>query len=418
MSWPCVSLLRIFTFAKNLMKIIRHRLARRPKTVVQVHTTHEVDGVKPKKRALLVGINYDSAEHRPHHDVASMKWLLTERYGYDPQDVVVLIDKEEPGQVQPTRSNLLREIRNLVDGAQDGDKFFFHFAGHSTQIENKNNSERMEWTNVSIVPSDGVAQMITDNELRRHLVDTLPIGSTLTAIFDSCHLHLDHFRCNRVYVPWISKGKRRSDILWNANVRRHAIISSRHVYQSRRTSVNRVQSRRTSIDQLLVGSMDKFQSMTVKSLSLDIRSELEKWYDTPSSPIQRCASPDALYPCSGFCGPAQASSETAHVISLASCKDDQLTWEDKDGLSMTQVLIRILEDDPHPSLSELMTRVSHELHDASLNLHHAFRDFKKRFQEANKRRVAKGKQPLSSDDFICETDNFQDPQDMKAAWDP
>lgn len=50
------------------------------------------------------------------------------------------------------------------------------------------------------------------------LVDPLPDGASLTAIFDSCHsgtlLDLDHYFCNAVYFPWLSKGKRRSKSQW------------------------------------------------------------------------------------------------------------------------------------------------------------------------------------------------------------
>lgn len=49
-------------------------------------------------------------------------------------------------------------------------------------------------------------------ELRKILVDTLPVGSTLTAVFDSCHsgtlLDLDHYLCNNVWFPFMSRGPR------------------------------------------------------------------------------------------------------------------------------------------------------------------------------------------------------------------
>ncbi|KAK7447393.1 hypothetical protein VKT23_014103 [Stygiomarasmius scandens] len=53
--------------------------------------------------------------------------------------------------------------------------------------------------------------------LKELLVDRLPIGNHLMAVFDSLAFHsqslldLEHWRCNRVYVPWISKGRRKSD---------------------------------------------------------------------------------------------------------------------------------------------------------------------------------------------------------------
>lgn len=41
------------------------------------------------------------------------------------------------------------------------------------------------------------------------------------AIFDCCHagtlLDLPHYHCNAVYVPWISKGERRTKTLMNRN---------------------------------------------------------------------------------------------------------------------------------------------------------------------------------------------------------
>lgn len=45
-------------------------------------------------------------------------------------------------------------------------------------------------------------------------------------MFDSCHsgtlLDLKHFRCNRVYVPWLNKGNRRTNSNWNSNKRMFA----------------------------------------------------------------------------------------------------------------------------------------------------------------------------------------------------
>ncbi|KAG5730368.1 hypothetical protein E4T56_gene11632 [Termitomyces sp. T112] len=58
-------------------------------------------------------------------------------------------------------------------------------------------------------------ELITDNELRRYLVDLMPIeGSIRSMSLCICHsaslLNLEHTQCNQVYVPWMSKGKRRS----------------------------------------------------------------------------------------------------------------------------------------------------------------------------------------------------------------
>ncbi|KAJ6611871.1 caspase domain-containing protein [Mycena sp. CBHHK59/15] len=206
----------------------------------------------PTKRALLIGMTYARAAggfselKGPHADVRAMRALLVERYGYQEADVVVLLDDGEG--VVPTRVNILKAIGDLVGGARKGDRFFFHYCGHTMQMPNRSNSEE-DGLDECLVPADGEGQKIMDNnvhsglftlrfrilvmschhtflttslpqELRHHLIDALPVGSSLVAVFDSCHsaslLDLAHFRCNRVYVPWLSKGRRRSDDRWNA----------------------------------------------------------------------------------------------------------------------------------------------------------------------------------------------------------
>ena len=71
-------------------------------------------------------------------------------------------------------------------------------------------------------------RMIIDNKLRKMLVDTLPIGAHLTAIFDSCHsgtlLDLDHYLCNNIYFPWISPGFRNQNTLWRG-VREYSVAT-------------------------------------------------------------------------------------------------------------------------------------------------------------------------------------------------
>jgi hypothetical protein len=80
-------------------------------------------------------------------------------------------------------------------------------------------------------------------------------------------------------------------------------ISSRHVYQNKRISPSNVRSRRTSIDKLLYSSKD-YARLKIRTRSLSLRSDLDTWYEWPSSPAQRCSSPDSMWPCTGYCVPA------------------------------------------------------------------------------------------------------------------
>jgi hypothetical protein len=49
----------------------------------------------------------------------------------------------------------------------------------------------------------------------------IPLCRVLQAVLDTCHsgtmLDLPHFHCNSVYVPWQSKGERRTMTLQNIN---------------------------------------------------------------------------------------------------------------------------------------------------------------------------------------------------------
>ncbi|KAJ6514328.1 caspase domain-containing protein [Mycena vitilis] len=145
----------------------------------------------PKRKALLIGITSAGEGYAtlkgPHGDVRAMQKLLVEQYAYREADIVMLLDSPDGEErTQPTRVNILRAIDDLVRGAKKGDRFFFHYCGHTTQIENRSNSEE-DGMDECLVPVDGEANKILDNELRRHLVAALPVGSHLVAVFDSCH---------------------------------------------------------------------------------------------------------------------------------------------------------------------------------------------------------------------------------------
>ncbi|KAJ7448524.1 caspase domain-containing protein, partial [Mycena latifolia] len=164
----------------------------RPRTATD--PPREPEPRAPLKKALLIGIRSAGPGYAalagPHRDVRLMRELLIGRYEYKGEDVVVLLDSEEGGEegegLQPTRENILRAIGDLVRGARSGDRFFFHYCGHTTQIANRSNSEE-DGLDECLVPADGEAHVIMDNELRRHLIDPLPVGAALVAVFDSCH---------------------------------------------------------------------------------------------------------------------------------------------------------------------------------------------------------------------------------------
>ncbi len=144
-----------------------------------------------RKRALLVGINYrgTSAELRGcHNDVRNVFELLTLKYGWDRSCVHALCDDGARGPSgEPTRANILNGMRWLTQDVEPGDVLFFAFSGHGAQQPDPHGYEE-DGMNETILPSDfRVAGQITDDEIGRILVRTLPDGVRLTALMDSCH---------------------------------------------------------------------------------------------------------------------------------------------------------------------------------------------------------------------------------------
>ncbi|KAF9475281.1 hypothetical protein BDN70DRAFT_883915 [Pholiota conissans] len=358
----------------------------------------------------------------PHRDVKAMRELLINVYHYEPEDITILIDDDVSSHPQPTRVNILKAIEELIKDAKEHDRFFFHYSGHSDQ-EDTDDIEEEDRKNEFIIACDGTR--IKDDELRANLAMPLPEGSSLIAVFDSCHsgslLDLKHFRCNRVYVPWINKGNRRTNSLWNGNKRMYAQISARgapvarfnkQVFTWARTSIDGVlAASREDSGVACAGSLPSRHKPTL-SIITDVPSSPTPWLDSPGAREKQVMSPVAMY-CTGYCRDddlfTYENAVKADVISISSSKDSQLTWEDANGThSMTQVLVRLLMKNPHPTYQDLMTLVSHEIHAFYVDLHSRAKMYKKKVQVVNKAKMLIGKKIRPGDPV--EMDNFQNPQ--------
>ncbi|MGD1922027.1 MAG: caspase family protein [Pleurocapsa sp.] len=116
-----------------------------------------------RKLALLVGINrYPHQEHLDGclTDVELQRELLIHRFGFNPQDIVVLRDR------QATRENIETAfVEHLGEQAKADDVVVFHFSGYGGQIKMPLTSEisaaedldSIEYKLVnSLIPVDGV----------------------------------------------------------------------------------------------------------------------------------------------------------------------------------------------------------------------------------------------------------------------
>eukprot|EP01059_Diplonema_ambulator_P025900 TRINITY_DN43012_c0_g1_i1.p1 TRINITY_DN43012_c0_g1~~TRINITY_DN43012_c0_g1_i1.p1 ORF type:complete len:379 (+),score=98.48 TRINITY_DN43012_c0_g1_i1:57-1139(+) len=155
-------------------------------------------GYGGSRKAVLVGINYINHSSGVLsgciNDVVAMQKYI-EGEGFDTGNMRVLVDDHGDGGAQeigvglemPTKNNILDAIRWLVDGAQAGDVLFFHYSGHGGQQKDMNGDEA-DGKDETLIPEDYTsAGVITDDDLFRELVMTVPVGVRLVCIMDCCH---------------------------------------------------------------------------------------------------------------------------------------------------------------------------------------------------------------------------------------
>ncbi|VDC07929.1 unnamed protein product [Peniophora sp. CBMAI 1063] len=396
---------------------------------------------EPKRRALLIGICYgecgpqeDLGELQgPHKDVTAMRSLLIDLYGYRTKDIVVMMDRAdvEP-HLQPTKDNIKRELKALVKDAQPGDRFVFTFSGHSDQREQKledNLFPEEDGKDEIMLTIDG--KEIRDNKLYKTLVRPLPPGANLFALFDTCHsgtmLDLPHHNCNAIYVPWLSKGKRRTGTLRMKQNRALAIGPTLSGGLSSNAQMQSIAQVVEQQDVHAVASVTATSSSDLRKLTLNTRvrpvslapaSRMRG--STGRSPLTSiphpnsiigdafvsspmCESPDATLPCYGFCPyDDRWKHQVANVKSLSACTDMQQAWEDWKGRSLIPLFCEYLRHRArhHKEVThhDLMSHLSHKIYKNSVKLHEWT-------LEQRRRARSEGKEPPDGE-FL----NFQTPE--------
>jgi len=139
-------------------------------------------------RAVVIGINYvgQSGELSGcHNDVNNMMGYLIEKYGFQKENITILMDDGE--HEEPTRDNIMNAFKNLVSKSEKGDVCFVHFAGHGVRLRDDNGDEE-DGYDEALVPLDYVhAGKIRDDDIFSTLVGPMPAGVTLTCLMDCCY---------------------------------------------------------------------------------------------------------------------------------------------------------------------------------------------------------------------------------------
>ncbi|KZT24796.1 hypothetical protein NEOLEDRAFT_1134442 [Neolentinus lepideus HHB14362 ss-1] len=319
-----------------------------------------------KRRALLIGINYaatkDYVLEGPNADARTFKQLLKERYGYEEEDIKLMTDDDRcPKYLRPSRANIRREAANLVRGAQSGDRFVFFYAGHADQEAAVDDTDEEDGQDEEILGEDDLSddqsstsseQRIRDNDLRQILVDPLPAGSSLIAIFDCCHsgtmLDLEHYHCN---LPWNPTWK--TSPIAPYDLAAHHYRSMRHIHtppHSRRPSENKSKTATTAT------------FPTSETTVASSRPRRMTWASLTNPPGEASEEATTTVICTGEC--PKGDDDVAHIISISACLDSQLAWEGPDGGSITQVLVRFLRQKTDCTLYDVVLELSRKLQHA------------------------------------------------------
>ncbi|KAH9959978.1 caspase domain-containing protein [Russula dissimulans] len=371
-----------------------------------------------RRRALLIGITYRGELLNTHRDVDRYRDVLIATYGYHPEDIAVVKDDPAlPDHLQPTRENILRELRNLVADAASGDRFTFLFSGHSNQ-QPSNDLNEEDFLDEYLITIDD--EIIIDNV-------SLRLAFSLFALLDTCHsgtlLDLPHYYCNSVYVPWNSKGRRRTNSLQNVTVRRNAALIQDPFIPDPMPrpslGISSLLAQRGSTRSVLplFVNIPRTINGRVAPAPLETGARHLRDHDLLSSP-RVCMSPTSRLPCDGWC--LCGTNADVPTISLAACSDNQRSWEAYDG-SLTRIVCSFLERNQRPSYKDLMTHVNYKLHTTARQLHEWTRSEKMKLKEREARAARDdhadpclGTKPSpteagDAESFEGEMDNFQSP---------
>ena len=140
--------------------------------------------INKNKKALLIGINYIGTNHELLgciNDVGSIRDRIL-KTGFNNNDITFLTDTDIDIN-KPTKTNILKEFKNLLTNSEEGDLLFLAYSGHGSYTLDKNNDEMTGYDQM-IVPCD--FDTIIDDELKQIIQTNLKPNVTLFAMFDSC----------------------------------------------------------------------------------------------------------------------------------------------------------------------------------------------------------------------------------------
>ncbi len=141
------------------------------------------------KRALLIGINYNSVPDLTLNgcinDAILMRNVLIDAYNYDRENIVMLRDDGLLAEYEmPNKANIIDNLKTLCSLTKENDELWIHYSGHGTFERDKNSDEVDRYDEV-IIPLDyNTNGSISDDELKA-ILETA--GGTVFISQDCCN---------------------------------------------------------------------------------------------------------------------------------------------------------------------------------------------------------------------------------------
>jgi len=148
----------------------------------------------PRRKALLIGINYYGTKHQLNgcvNDAFNMREYLVHNRGFSPShhDMVLLTDSPENRgtSFEPTGANMRAAFHWLVTGNNPGDSVWLSYSGHGAQVKDPD-GDRESGFDDTICPVDFESHgQIDSDTLHRAIVTPMIPSARLTILFDCCH---------------------------------------------------------------------------------------------------------------------------------------------------------------------------------------------------------------------------------------
>lgn len=147
-------------------------------------------GYTGRRRALIIGINYtgQSGQLRaPQNDAHNVQQFLIQACGFDPAEMLVLVDDDEKPHAAPTKRNMLMGLQQMVQYSRPGDVLVVSFSGHGGRVTDKDGDEEDGYDSTLMPVDFATAGQVVDDDLLKYFIKGLPAGVHTTMLVDACH---------------------------------------------------------------------------------------------------------------------------------------------------------------------------------------------------------------------------------------